>query len=241
MHRRALIGVIGGDKQGETARSLGRAAAAAGVILLTGGGDPTDIKLQPDEVKNAVFRGALDAEADGSGVARFVGVLPSGNVRWLRPRPRHCLLETGLQHFERNVINGVTPDVLVVMGGSRGTLAEAAFALAIPDALRATRVVESCPACGNGLLYVQRDFNQKAGLAVVVVGAALAPFTPFYSSLFVAAAIDAGLYALLPDVTVCYKCQAHLRGFARNAKHQPFDLHLAEQYATHDPAPGDPR
>jgi hypothetical protein len=108
----------------------------------------------------------------------------------------------------------------------------------IPDTLRATRIVEACPACGNGLLYVQRDFNQKVGLAVVVVGAALAPFTPFYSSLFVAAAIDAGLYAMLPEVTVCYRCHAHLRGFARNPRHQAFDLHLAEQYDTHPPAAG---
>jgi hypothetical protein len=98
-------------------------------------------------------------------------------------------------------------------------------------------MVEACPACGNRLLYVQRDFNQKVGLAVVVVGAALAPFTPFYSSLFVAAAVDAGLYALLPEVTVCYRCQAHLRGFKRNPRHQPFDLHLAEQYSTHEPSP----
>jgi predicted RNA-binding Zn-ribbon protein involved in translation (DUF1610 family) len=60
--------------------------------------------------------------------------------------------------------------------------------LEIPDGLKATHVVESCPACGNGLLYVQRDFNQKVGLGVVIVGAALAPFTPFYASLFVAAA-----------------------------------------------------
>ena len=110
----------------------------------------------------------------------------------------------------------------------------------IPDALKATRVVESCPACGNGLLYVQRDFNQKVGLAVVVIGAVLAPFTPFYSSLFVAGAIDAGLYALLPDVTVCYRCQAHMRGFARNPRHHAFDLHLAEQYHTHDADPASP-
>jgi transcription elongation factor Elf1 len=110
----------------------------------------------------------------------------------------------------------------------------------VSEALRATRVVESCPACGNGLLYVQRDFNQKVGLAVVVVGAVLAPFTPFYASLFVAAAIDAGLYALLPDVTVCYRCQAHMRGFARNPAHHAFDLHLAEQYSTHDADPAPP-
>ena len=112
--------------------------------------------------------------------------------------------------------------------------------LAVPAAVRDTLVVETCPSCGNGLLYVQRDFNQKAGLAVVVLGAVLAPFTPFYSSLFVAAAIDAGLYALLPDVTVCYRCHAHLRGFARNPAHHAFDLHLAEQYATHPPAADDP-
>jgi hypothetical protein len=113
--------------------------------------------------------------------------------------------------------------------------------LEIPDSLRTSRVLESCPACGNGLLYVQRDFNQKVGLGVVIVGAALAPFTPFYASLFVAAAIDAGLYALLPDVTVCYRCHAHMRGFARNPAHNPFDLHLAEQYSTHDADPAPPR
>ena len=105
--------------------------------------------------------------------------------------------------------------------------------LAIPPALRDTRVVERCPACESGLLYVQRDFNQKVGLGVVVVGAILAPFTPFYSSLIVAALVDAGLYLLLPEITVCYRCHAHLRGFARNPKHQAFDLHLAEQYDVH--------
>ena len=62
------------------------------------------------------------------------------------------------------------------------------------DARRAGRAARRrgrsrrCPACGGRQLYVQRDFNQKVGLAVVIVGAALAPFTPFYSSLFVAAA-----------------------------------------------------
>ena len=102
--------------------------------------------------------------------------------------------------------------------------------LAILPSLRETKTVERCPACDSTLLFVQRDFNQKVGLGVVVVGALLAPFTPFYSSLIVAALVDAGLYALLPEITVCYRCQAHFRGFARNPKHQPFDLHLAEQY-----------
>jgi len=112
--------------------------------------------------------------------------------------------------------------------------------LDVPVSLRESRVVESCPACASALLYVQRDFNQKVGLGVVIVGAALAPVTPFYSSLFVAAAVDALLYTLLPEVTVCYRCRAHFRGFARNPRHQAFDLHLAEQYDVHG-APPDPR
>jgi hypothetical protein len=109
-------------------------------------------------------------------------------------------------------------------------------ALDLPTAVREGGAIEACPACGGRQLYVQRDFNQRAGLAVVVVGALLAPFTPFYSSLIVAAVIDAGLYVLLPEIAVCYRCQAHFRGFARNPAHQAFDLHTAEQYDVHRPS-----
>ena len=110
--------------------------------------------------------------------------------------------------------------------------------LVLSPSLARDGIVDLCAACDGRQLYVQRDFNQKAGLAIVVVGAVLAPFTPYYSSLVVAALIDAGLYALLPEITVCYRCQAHYRGFARNPRHSPFDLHLAEQYdvnAKHGP------
>lgn len=117
-------------------------------------------------------------------------------------------------------------------GAGRCTACAAEAPLEVPAALAETRTVEACPACGGTLLYVQRDFNQKAGLAVVVAGALLAPFTPYYASLVVAALVDAGLYAALPEITICYRCHAHLRGFARNPRHQAFDLHLAEQYDT---------
>jgi DNA-directed RNA polymerase subunit RPC12/RpoP len=121
-------------------------------------------------------------------------------------------------------------------GGCR-SCGEAA-ALPVSAELRTSRVVDACPACGSALLYVQRDFNQKTGLAVVALGAVLAPFTPYYSSLMAAALIDAVLYALLPEITVCYRCHAHFRGFARNPRHQPFDLHVAEQYDVHPPSGG---
>jgi len=102
--------------------------------------------------------------------------------------------------------------------------------LELDASARERLVLEGCPACGSKQLYVQRDFNQKVGIAIVAVGAVLAPFTPFYSSLMVAALVDAGLYAVLPEITVCYRCHAHFRGFARNPQHTAFDLHIAEQY-----------
>jgi len=115
-------------------------------------------------------------------------------------------------------------------GMGRCAACRVATPVALTASLRERRVVDRCPACQGEQLYVQRDFNQRAGIAIVVLGAALAPFTPFYSSLFVAALIDAGLYALLPEITVCYRCHAHFRRFARNPQHHAFDLHLAEQY-----------
>jgi DNA-directed RNA polymerase subunit RPC12/RpoP len=109
--------------------------------------------------------------------------------------------------------------------------------LEVKAALGEGPVVEHCPACRGRQLYVQRDFNQKVGLAVVILGALFAPFTRFYWSLVLAVLVDAGLYLLLPEITVCYRCHAHFRGFRRNPQHQPFDLHLAEQYDVRPPPP----
>jgi DNA-directed RNA polymerase subunit RPC12/RpoP len=115
-------------------------------------------------------------------------------------------------------------------GAGRCGSCGAEAAIAVSDAVQSDLVLARCPACGSKQLYVQRDFNQKAGIAIVAVGALLAPFTPYYSSLFAAALIDAALYAVLPEITVCYRCHAHFRGFARNPQHTAFDLHIAEQY-----------
>lgn len=106
--------------------------------------------------------------------------------------------------------------------------------LEVPPPVTESRTLDRCLSCQGTQLYVQRDFNQKAGLAVVVLGAVLAPFT-YYISLFAAAGIDAALYLLLPEITVCYRCQAHYRGFARNPAHEAFDLHIAEQYGSRPP------
>jgi hypothetical protein len=121
--RRIIVGAVGGDRQADAARAFGAAVARAGCILLTGGGDRDD-----DEVKNASVQGALAQASAQPVTARFIGILASEASRWEARPPAGLLLHTGLKHYVRNVINGLTPDVVVVFGGSRGTLAEAAFA-----------------------------------------------------------------------------------------------------------------
>ena len=128
MQRRAIIGAFGGDQQSVAGKEFGALVARAGYILLTGGNGKDD-----KEIKNATMIGAMEeAGRDRSVVARLIGILPNKDECLLPPAPRtSCLLlRTLLTSEERNVINGMTPDVVVIFGGGAGTIAEAAFAKA---------------------------------------------------------------------------------------------------------------
>jgi hypothetical protein len=89
------------------------------------------------------------------------------------------------------------------------------------------RRVEHCLRCGIDRLYVQKDLNRKVGLWVFVVAALLSVPT-WGLSLLAATIVDATLYYVLGDVTICYACGAQHRGFERNPDHGAFDLHVAE-------------
>jgi hypothetical protein len=84
-----------------------------------------------------------------------------------------------------------------------------------------------CAVCGGERFFVQRDFNQRIGCLVVVVGAALSPFT-YGISLLVCLAIDLIIYLMVREVTLCYRCSAIYRGVARDPRHGAFDLHVAD-------------
>lgn len=85
-----------------------------------------------------------------------------------------------------------------------------------------------CLACGHPELYTQRDFPRALGIAIVVLAAVLAPFT-WYVSLFVAALLDAILYATARTLNVCYVCGTRHRGFAPEPRHPRYDLGVAER------------
>ena len=88
--------------------------------------------------------------------------------------------------------------------------------------------------CGYDRLYAQKDFNRKIGLAVVAVGAVLSPWT-YGLSLVVCMAMDYGLYRFVPEITVCYGCDAIYRGFEHNPRHRAHDPLLADRYKRESP------
>lgn len=97
-----------------------------------------------------------------------------------------------------------------------------------PGRLDADRGLWACQACGHPELYTAKDLPKALGLGIVVVAAILAPFTN-YISLFVAGALDFGLYFLLPETVFCYVCETEHRGFADKPRHPRFDLQVSDR------------
>jgi DNA-directed RNA polymerase subunit RPC12/RpoP len=90
--------------------------------------------------------------------------------------------------------------------------------------------LEACPACGCEQLYRHRDFNVKVGIFLIVLGAGLSIWLSSFIPLVVAALIDWGLYSIIPDVAICYRCKAHFRDVENLAELAPFDLEIFEGY-----------
>jgi hypothetical protein len=85
----------------------------------------------------------------------------------------------------------------------------------------------TCTVCGSEHLYWRKDFHQKAGCALIAIGALLTPWT-YGLSLAVLALVDLVLYRLLPRITVCYVCGAIWRGVPPHPSQRPFDLMTAQ-------------
>jgi hypothetical protein len=103
-------------------------------------------------------------------------------------------------------------------------------------------LVNVCVSCGHDTLYVQKDFNRRTGLAIVVVGIAasiyfIARRQPMFAmaALGLTALVDFLAHFLVKEVTVCYSCHAIYRGFTRNPEHEPFDLKKLEKYGGRAP------
>ena len=98
--------------------------------------------------------------------------------------------------------------------------------------------LNACPDCGCRDLFIRKDFPQRVGLAIVIAAALAFLFfaarrQSFYLGIWVliaAAAIDAMLYALVPRLTVCYRCRREFRDVPINPDHEGFELAIGEKY-----------
>ncbi|HVJ87326.1 MAG TPA: hypothetical protein VM452_16835 [Caulifigura sp.] len=93
-----------------------------------------------------------------------------------------------------------------------------------------------CLACGNSDLWRQKDFPQRMGLIIIAVQVVLT--TMFwswhrpvwtYTTLILFAVLDMIMFAVLPDVLVCYRCRAR-HGASGGVDRTTFDLETAERY-----------
>ena len=101
----------------------------------------------------------------------------------------------------------------------------------------------ACPKCGCHELFIRKNFPQKLGMAIVIAAAGAFVVLAAWRQLFwigatilaVAAVVDAILYALVPKLTVCYRCRAEFAG-PINPDHGGYDLAVGEKYR-HEPPP----
>jgi hypothetical protein len=98
-------------------------------------------------------------------------------------------------------------------------------------------LIERCAACGHDQLYFQKDFNRATGIALVAIGAVLAPFT-YFISLAAVTVLDYVIWRIVKNVIVCYGCQSVHRGYPQNPAIKPFDLVIHDRHVYGEAPPG---
>ena len=93
----------------------------------------------------------------------------------------------------------------------------------------AAQRLEQCPFCDCRRFFRQKAFPRALGIGLVVIGAALVPFT-YGVSLMVLALVDLLIYRRVPLMAVCYLCRAEFRGVPIPNRILPFRHHMAEGY-----------
>ncbi len=109
--------------------------------------------------------------------------------------------------------------------------------VAIPAAAIQPGHIQRCVVCPSHELFVRKDFPQKLGVGIVVVGLAASCVTWgfayrfwTYGILFATAAIDAVLFLVFSDCLTCYRCGARYRGPGVTQRHEPFNLETHEKH-----------
>ena len=97
--------------------------------------------------------------------------------------------------------------------------------------------LKHCPVCGDDELFIRKDFPQKLGVAIVVLGFILSSIAWYqymiwlaFGILFATALIDVVLYLVMGEALVCYRCNAHVRDLSDISGYRGFDLETHERH-----------
>jgi DNA-directed RNA polymerase subunit RPC12/RpoP len=129
---------------------------------------------------------------------------------------------------------------------ARLTIAESDTQFACPHCHRAMVIepetvadgaLSHCLVCGSNDLFIRKDFPQRLGLWIVVVGFAVSCVTWYlyyvkltFAVLFTTALADLVLYLFMGESLVCYRCGAEYRKLDSLKNHEPFNLETHERY-----------
>jgi hypothetical protein len=109
--------------------------------------------------------------------------------------------------------------------------------VAIPPKAITGQRLHRCLVCPSTDLYARKDFPQRLGVALVIVGfvgssIAWANYQVFwtFAILFATALVDLVLYIVMGESLTCYRCGAQYRGFEEIEIHGGFDLETHERY-----------
>ncbi len=129
--------------------------------------------------------------------------------------------------------------VLAVESGSSATCRACGQSRELRPDARDADGLRACALCATDDLYVQKDFPQGLGLAIVILGFVVSTVfwyddrpVPALSVLLVSALADMALFYTVPDVTICYRCLSQYRGEGANpgGRFRAFDLAVGERY-----------
>jgi hypothetical protein len=94
-----------------------------------------------------------------------------------------------------------------------------------------------CLVCPSTDLFVRKDFPQRVGVGIVVLGIVASCVTWGYSLpiatfaiLSATALVDVVLYLIVPDALMCYRCGAQYRLAEGTGRHGAFNLETHERY-----------
>jgi hypothetical protein len=117
------------------------------------------------------------------------------------------------------------------------TCPECKARIAVPARAFVDERLHRCLVCPSRDVYLRKDFPQRLGVVIVVLGFAASTITWAYSwpiwtfaILFATALVDVVLYVVMPNALACYHCGAQYRGLPHSEQYSGFDLETHERH-----------